>query len=81
MEGELDTDDDDALNGLAEAMTGAMAGAAGQMQQMASAMESQIADMQAKMQEAMMRGDMAEYMRLAAEFQQKMMEQAMGKQE
>ena len=81
MEGELDTDDDDALNGLAEAMTGAMAGAAGQMQQIASAMESQIADMQAKMQEAMMRGDMAEYMRLAAEFQQKMMEQAMGKQE
>ena len=62
-------------------MTGAMAGAAGQMQQMASAMESQIADMQAKMQEAMMRGDMAEYMRLAAKFQQKMMEQAMGKQE
>ena len=82
MEGELDAeDDDDAMTGLAGAMTGAMAGAAEQMQQMASAMESQIADMQTKMQEAMMRGDMAEYMRLATEFQQKMLEQAMGKQE
>ena len=82
MEGELDAeDDDDAMTGLADAMTGAMAGAAEQMQRMASAMESQIADMQTKMQEAMMRGDMAEYMRLATEFQQKMLEQAMGKQE
>ena len=80
MEGELDADDDD-MSGLADAMSGAMAGAVGQMQQMASAMESQVAEMQAKMQEAMMRGDMAEYMRLATEFQQKMMEQAMGKQE
>ena len=58
-----------------------MAGAAEQMQQLASSMESQVAEMQTKMQEAMMRGDMAEYMRLATEFQQKMMEQAMGKQE
>ena len=80
MEGELDADDDeggDALAGLSEAM----AGAAEQMQQLASSMESQVAEMQTKMQEAMMRGDMAEYMRLATEFQQKMMEQAMGKQE
>ena len=80
MEGELDADDDeggDPLAGLSEAM----AGAAEQMQQLASSMESQVAEMQTKMQEAMMRGDMAEYMRLATEFQQKMMEQAMGKQE
>ena len=82
MEGELDADgDDDAPAGLSEAMTDAMAGAAEQMQRMASVMESQAAEMQTKMQEAMMRGDMAEYMRLATEFQMKMMEQAMGNKE
>lgn len=82
MEGELDADDDDeSLENLTGAAAEAMAGAVGQMQQMAAAMESQVADMQAKMQEAMMRGDMAEYMRLATEFQMKMMEQAMGKKE
>ena len=81
MEGELDADDDESLESLTGAAAEAMAGAVGQMQQMAAAMESQVADMQTKMQEAMMRGDMAEYMRLATEFQMKMMEQAMGKKE
>ena len=36
---------------------------------------------QADMQAAMMRGDMAEYMRLAQELQQKMMQQALGGQQ
>lgn len=78
MEGELDTDEEDAVNteaaGIAEA-------AIRQAQQAAAGMESGIAQMQAKLQEAMMRGDMAEYMRMAAEFQQKMMEQMMNPKE
>lgn len=81
MEGELDVEVDDALEAISGAAAEAMAGAVGQMQEMAAAMESQVADMQTRMQEAMMRGDMAEYMRLATEFQMKMMEQAMGKKE
>lgn len=76
MEGELDTDPEEALD-----LSGITQAAAQQIQQAASAMESQVAEMQTRMQEAMMRGDMAEYMRLATEFQAKMMEQVMGKQE
>lgn len=51
------------------------------MQQTAAEMQSQVARMQADMQAAMARGDMAEYMRLAMEFQQKMMEQALKDQQ
>lgn len=76
MEGELEVETDDLPD-----LPGMTAEAVQQIQQMASAMESEIADMQTKMQEAMMRGDMAEYMRLATEFQQKIMEQALGKQD
>lgn len=47
---------------------------------MAAAMQGHVAQMQAAMQEALSKGDMAEYMRLAQEFQQKMMEQALGQQ-
>ena len=50
------------------------------LQQMAAAMQGEIVQMQAAMQQALMKGDMAEYMRLAQEFQQKMMEQALGQQ-
>jgi hypothetical protein len=50
------------------------------VQQMAAAMQGHVAQMQAAMQEALAKGDMAEYMRLAQEFQQKMMEQALGQQ-
>ena len=56
------------------------AAAAEQVQQMAAAMQGHVAQMQAAMQEALAKGDMAEYMRLAQEFQQKMMEQALGQQ-
>ena len=52
-----------------------------QLQQTAAEMQSQVARMQADMQAAMARGDMAEYMRLAMEFQQKMMEQALKDQQ
>ena len=48
--------------------------------QLAAAMQGHVAQMQAAMQEALAKGDMAEYMRLAQEFQQKMMEQALGQQ-
>lgn len=76
MEGELDPETDEQPD-----LSGVTAEAAQQFQQIASVLESQIADMQTRMQEAMMRGDMAEYMRLATEFQQKMTEQALGKQD
>lgn len=70
MDGELGMDDDlsESIFGVAE-------------QQQVAAMESEVADVQVKMQEAMARGDMSEYMRLATEFQQKMMAQVMGKME
>ena len=58
----------------------AAAAAVEQVQQMAAAMQGEIVQMQAAMQQALMKGDMAEYMRLAQEFQQKMMEQALGQQ-
>lgn len=73
MEGELDTDDDPMELLSSEEGQEAIR----QAQQAASAIGQEVADVQTKMQEAMMRGDMAEYMRLAAEFQQKMMEQVM----
>ena len=65
MDDDLTTDDDDDEE---------------QVQQMAAAMQGEIVQMQAAMQQALMKGDMAEYMRLAQEFQQKMMEQALGQQ-
>lgn len=71
MEGELDAEDDPME--LLSSEEGQQA--IRQAQQAASAIGQEVADVQTKMQEAMMRGDMAEYMRLAAEFQQKMMEQ------
>lgn len=63
--------DDDAESDVIEAA----ATAAGQM---AADMQAQIAGAQARMQEAMARGDMAEYMRLATELQQQVMQHAMG---
>lgn len=71
MEGELDAEDDPMELLSSEEGQQAIRLA----QQAASAIGQEVADVQTKMQEAMMRGDMAEYMRLAAEFQQKMMEQ------
>ena len=79
MDGELDGDWEDLLE-TPEVEEG-VAQQVEQMQEMAASMQSQVLEMQTKMQEAMARGDMAEYMRLATEFQQKVMEQAMGKQE
>lgn len=79
MEGDLDPEDE--LPGL----SAAAAEAVQQMQQAAAAAQSQVAElqqrMQQQMQEAVARGDMAEYMRLATEFQMKMMEQVLGKKE
>lgn len=77
MEGELGEDDDESpapIRSGAEAIV-----AAEQMRQQVAAMESQVAAMQQQMQEALAKGDMAEYMRLATELQQKMM--AMGNKE
>lgn len=76
MEGELDTEPEEGLD-----LSGITEAAAQQIRQAASAMESQVAEMQNRMQEAMMRGDMAEYMRLTTEFQAQMIAQAMGKKE
>lgn len=69
MEGDLepDTDTGDLVDQATEAA-----------QRLAADMGAQIAETQSRMQEAMMRGDMAEYMRLATEFQQAVMAQATG---
>lgn len=74
MEGDLEPDDDDVDLGeiSAEAIE--------QMQGMAASLQEEIMKAQADMQAAMMRGDMAEYMRLAQELQQKMMQQALDGQ-
>ena len=77
MEDDLSADDGDFDAGE---LGIAGATAAEQVQQMAAAMQGHVAQMQAAMQEALAKGDMAEYMRLAQEFQQKMMEQALGQQ-
>lgn len=77
MEDDLTADGDDDEDGE---LGIAAAAAAEQVQQMAAAMQGQIAEMQAAMQTALAKGDMAEYMRLMQEFQQKMMEQALGQQ-
>ena len=77
MEDDLSADDGDFDAGE---LGIAGAAAAEQVQQMAAAMQGHVAQMQAAMQEALAKGDMAEYMRLAQEFQQKMMEQALGQQ-
>lgn len=78
MEDDLDADgdDDDETGELGIAAAAAVE----QVQQMAAAMQGEVVAMQAAMQEALAKGDMAEYMRLAQEFQQKMMEQALGQQ-
>lgn len=81
MEEELDCPEEDEEEGIDVDQLGiAAAAATAQVQQMAAAMQGEIAEMQAAMQQALMKGDMAEYMRLAQEFQQKMMEQALGRQ-
>ena len=77
MDDDLTTDDDEEETGELGA---AAAAAVEQVQQMAAAMQGEVVQMQAAMQEALAKGDMAEYMRLAQEFQQKMMEQALGQQ-
>lgn len=77
MEDDLSADDGDFDAGE---LGIAGAAAAEQVQQMAAAMQGEVVQMQAAMQEALAKGDMAEYMRLAQEFQQKMMEQALGQQ-
>ena len=78
MDDDLTTDDDD--DEETGELGAAAAAAVEQVQQMAAAMQGEIVQMQAAMQQALMKGDMAEYMRLAQEFQQKMMEQALGQQ-
>lgn len=76
MDDDLDTDGEEETGELGLAAAAAVE----QVQQMADAMQGEVVAMQAAMQEALAKGDMAEYMRLAQEFQQKMMEQALGQQ-
>ena len=82
MEGEIEEDDDEGFfagamegNPMAQQMMEqAQAQAQAMQQKMAAAMGGdEIQELQRKMTEAMTRGDMAEYMRLAGELQQKMM--------
>ena len=82
MEGEIEEEDDEGFfSGVMEGnpmaqqmMEQAQAQAAAMQQKMAAAMGGdEIQELQRKMTEAMTRGDMAEYMRLAGELQQKMM--------
>ncbi len=73
MEGDLEPDEDDLEEISAEAIE--------QIQGMAASLQEEIMKAQADMQSAMMKGDMAEYMRLAQELQQKMMQQALGGQQ
>lgn len=79
MEDDLTADDGDEDEESGE-LGIAAAAAVEQVQQMAAAMQGEVVAMQAAMQQALAKGDMAEYMRLAQEFQQKMMEQALGQQ-
>lgn len=79
MEDDLTADDGDEDDESGE-LGIAAAAAVEQVQQMAAAMQGEVVAMQAAMQQALAKGDMAEYMRLAQEFQQKMMEQALGQQ-
>ncbi len=82
MDGEIEEDDDPGFfSGVMEGnpmaqqmMEQAQAQAQAMQQKMAEAMGGdEIQELQKKMTEAMTRGDMAEYMRLAGELQQKMM--------
>ena len=73
MEGGREPDEDDLGDIPAEPIV--------QIQGMAASLQEEIMKAQADMQAAMMRGDMAEYMRLAQELQQKMMQQALGGQQ
>lgn len=82
MDGEIEEDDDDGFfsgvmdgNPMAQQMMEqAQAQAQAMQQKMAETMSgNEIQELQQKMTEAMTRGDMAEYMRLAGELQQKMM--------
>lgn len=73
MEGDLEPDDDDTLEEISSE-------AIEQMQGMTASLQEEIMKAQADMQAAMMRGDMGEYMRLAQELQQKMIQQALGGQ-
>ena len=73
MEGDLEPDEDD----LEEISTEAIE----QIQGMAASLQEEIMKAQADMQSAMMKGDMTEYMRLAQELQQKMIQQALGGQQ
>lgn len=79
MEDDLTADDGDEDDESGE-LGIAAAAAVEQVQQMAAAMQGEVVAMQAAMQQALAKGDMTEYMRLAQEFQQKMMEQALGQQ-
>lgn len=79
MEDDLTADDGDEDEESGE-LGIAAAAAVEQVQQMAAAMQGEVVAMQAAMQQALAKGDMTEYMRLAQEFQQKMMEQALGQQ-
>lgn len=79
MEDDLTADDGDEDEESGE-LGIAAAAAVEQVQQTAAAMQGEVVAMQAAMQQALAKGDMTEYMRLAQEFQQKMMEQALGQQ-
>lgn len=73
IEGDLEPDEDDLEEISVEAIE--------QIQGMAASLQEEIMKAQADMQSAMMKGDMAEYIRLAQELQQKMMQQALGGQQ
>ena len=77
MEGNLEGDDDTDFD-----FSAAIGEAAREMQENLQAtvgdVQSLVQEMQQKMAEALARGDMQEYMRLAAEMQQKIMQQALG---
>jgi len=82
MDGEIEEDNSEGFfSGMMEGnpmaqqmMEQAQAQAAAMQQKMVAAMGGdEIQELQRKMTEAMSRGDMAEYMRLAGELQQKMM--------
>ena len=77
MEGNLEGDDDTDFD-----FSAAIGEAAREMQENLQAtvgdVQSLVQEIQQKMAEALARGDMQEYMRLAAEMQQKIMQQALG---
>ena len=81
MDGDLEETDDEELADRAAAAAQKEAGEIGRMRLAAAEAGSRIMRMQLRMQEALVRGDMAAYLERAAEYQRSAVKQALGIEE